>query len=215
MLLAAEIQTASDGEEDDPVLQEMDHLERLHLTCYANGRADYLKQLRRNKQNKERISRKKNEVIPDLQRAVEQRDVESGVVLRRYIDVPSAALAMHESQQSIVSCCRGFLDQVSGFNWTFYNGEAADIEDDGSYVSVQKLLLQKFKVQNKAMAGKQHDRPITLVATEHSAEFASKLYPPQPFAATKPVEQLDAETGEVLRRYRSLKEAGKCFRCLC
>lgn len=186
-------------------ISEMDALERLHLTVYASARRDPAPSSASTVQGGKR-GRKR--AVVAVTAAVEQCDVATGEVYRRYSSASTAAAAMQVSAESVVECCRGATSAASGFGWRFITDPTATastvpryrphaslaspacaLVDESGYKSVQMLLLMKYKSESACASPR-----------------ADTFFPPLP-ERYKPVEQVSVHTGEVLRRYASQKEA--------
>jgi hypothetical protein len=63
------------------------------------------------------MTRRKSRAIP-----VEQCDLETGKVLRRYASQNEAATAMKTTQVGISQCCRGARKEFIGFSWKWSEG---------------------------------------------------------------------------------------------
>jgi hypothetical protein len=145
---------------------------------------------------------------------VEQLDLKTGKVLRRYASQGHAADKMKCTQGVISYCCRGERTHAYNFKWRFYRGSRDDFfEDDATtgYVPIKDLLIIRFQnavgytkskeiKQNNATtweAGSAEDNPDVKFYCSH----------------IKPIEQVDLSTGRVLRRYLSGASAAKAMEC--
>lgn len=57
---------------------------------------------------------------------LEQLDLETGIVLRRYPSGTDAALLMKASQGGISQCCNGLKTEAYNFKWRWYEGPPID-----------------------------------------------------------------------------------------
>ena len=80
---------------------------------------------------------------PRATKAVEQCDLYSGKVLRRYESGSVAALAMRVTQSGISLCCNGIKSEAYGFQWRFCDND--DQPPDG--LSIETLLGMRKHVR--------------------------------------------------------------------
>ena len=57
---------------------------------------------------------------------LEQLDLETGTVVRRYPSGTDAALLMKASQGGISQCCNGLKSEAYNFKWRWYEGPPID-----------------------------------------------------------------------------------------
>lgn len=81
---------------------------------------------------------------------VEQIDLVTGKVVRRYLSQMKAASAMHLNQFHVSMACRGAKKEAGGFGWRSCD-EEVDL-DDPSYLPLSELLAMKAAHRRQADA---------------------------------------------------------------
>lgn len=150
---------------------------------------------------------------------VDQLDIKTGELLRRYASQTDACTIMKVSQIYISECCRGLRSDCFGFKWRF--ADDAPIKSTDKWVPIHDLLAIRHSNNNKTNYGvkflQQPDgtivdpRKLKRPRAEEDgdaedgddAEYAVL----RPRRRARPVEQQELETGRVLRRYGSQLEA--------
>jgi hypothetical protein len=151
---------------------------------------------------------------------VEQIDMKTGKVLRRYASQGHAADKMKCTQGVISYCCRGERSHAYNFKWRFYRGPREDFYEDDSvtgYVPIKDLLAMRFH-NAVGFTRSKVDIKGTISATTWDAgngDENSGDVPDVKFYCShiKPIEQIDLKTGRVLRRYLSGASAAKHMEC--
>lgn len=160
---------------------------------------------------------------------VEQLDIKTGKMLRRYASQGHAAIAMKCTQGVISYCCRGEKPHAYNFKWRFYRGDLDDFDAPDSqtgYVPIADLLKIRFanaigftRAKEAIKSTNATSWTTDAIVDDSSAETKDSSQPPS-FESNqvkyycshiKPVEQLDLLTGKVLRRYLSGASAAKCM----
>jgi hypothetical protein len=118
-------------------------------------------------------------------KAVEQLDIETGQVLRRYCSQSKAAYAMQMSQSAISQCCRGLLAASRGFRWRVVELSELEEDDESKYTSIQELRNRK----------QEYDLQCAQVPSLQDMDVATGI-----------LEQRDLQLN-LLRRYSSLADA--------
>jgi hypothetical protein len=138
---------------DDRKIEEIDRIEKLHLTCYAQSyehnqsyrgvdeysNRDARGSATRNPNSAAGKAQPRNRTVASHDpesvhskmhatgRTVEQLDRLTMVVLRRYASIKSAAAAMQVRSEAIIECCLGSVEQAYGFAWRFAENESTGI----------------------------------------------------------------------------------------
>lgn len=149
---------------------------------------------------------------------VEQLDMKTGKVLRRYASQGHAAEKMKCTQGVISYCCRGERSHAYNFKWRFYRGTRTDFYADDAttgYVPIKDLLTIRF--QNAVGYTRSKDIKQNNATTWEAGDGDDSLFdiPDVKFYCShiKPIEQIDIYTGKVLRRYLSGASAAKAMDC--
>jgi hypothetical protein len=72
---------------------------------------------------------------------VEQIDIDTGEVLRRYVNQKEASNSMSIAYKSISKCCQNKEDSSHGFRWRYYEGPPIDCNK----LDIYYLLLVKSR----------------------------------------------------------------------
>jgi hypothetical protein len=180
---------------------------------------------------------KNNIKTPSRGKPVEQIDLATGKVVRRYSSGNVAAKYMDCSRNALSAVCRGSGNGHSyvNFGWRFYHGPTIDCNDlfidiviiylcnmififvvDNNpeelwYEPLDKLLKIRYadEESNDKEDSEEEEEDI---AQPGNVNHEVVEQPPKPKLG-KPVEQIDPETGKVVRRYYCGTEAARIMGC--